>query len=142
LIWYLYTLARYFDPTPTLWLNSLGISAIIGTGLYLSTAHASRSRTQLGRWQIFRFYLMPFCVSSFAALIKGRGFLLVFHPTLADNAMAFGVVLLFVAVVALSRVLEARPEPETREAGTRGSRRPAGDLVGVGHEYVRHEAGK
>ena len=32
------------------------------------------------RWQIFRLFLMPFCVSSFAALVKDAGFLLVFPP--------------------------------------------------------------
>ena len=31
---------------------------------------------------------MPFCVSSFAALIKGHGFVLVFHPSARDNLLA------------------------------------------------------
>ena len=37
LIWYLVVLVRYFDPHPRLWLTSLGISAIIGVALYVST---------------------------------------------------------------------------------------------------------
>jgi hypothetical protein len=103
LVWYLVVLVRYFDATPALWINSLGISAIIGTGLYLSTAHAGRTRTLLDRWQTFRLYLMPLCVSSFAALIKGRGFVLVFHPDLAGNLLAFGLVAALCAVVWLAK---------------------------------------
>jgi hypothetical protein len=36
LIWYLATVIHHFDPTPAIWLNALGISAIIGVALYLS----------------------------------------------------------------------------------------------------------
>jgi hypothetical protein len=96
LVWYLFVLARYFDGNPRLWLSSLGISGIIGTALYLSTARAGRARVRLERWQIARFYLMPFCVSSFAALIKGRGFVLVFHPSARDNLLAASACALFV----------------------------------------------
>ncbi|HEX2878757.1 MAG TPA: hypothetical protein VHO25_04395 [Polyangiaceae bacterium] len=103
LIWYLVVLVRYFDASPALWFNSLGISAIIGTALYLSTAHAGHTRTRLDRWQIFRLYLMPLCVSSFAALIKGRGFVLVLHPDLEGNLLAFGLVSALCAVVWLAK---------------------------------------
>jgi hypothetical protein len=103
LIWWGFTAARYFDPSPRLWLSSLGISAIIGSGLYLSTVHGGRTRTRLEPWQIVRLFLMPFCVSSFAALIKGRGFVLVLHPTLADNASAALGCSAFVAACALAR---------------------------------------
>ena len=116
LIWYLVVLVLYFEPSPLLWLNSLGISAIIGTGLVLSTAYAGRSRTALDRWQMFRLYLMPFCVSSFAALIKGRGFVLVFHPTLLGNAMALGLVAGFV-LLALGARAAGRREPSLGSPG-------------------------
>ena len=107
LIWYGFVLARYFDPSLALWLSSLGISAIIGTGLYLSTALGGRTRTQLEPWQVVRLYMMPFCVSSFAALIKGRGFILVFDPSLAANALALGGCAAFVGCAALARRLRA-----------------------------------
>ena len=97
LIWYLYALVRYFDASATLWLSSVGISAIVGTALYLSTAHAGKTRVRLERWQIARLYLMPICVSSFAALIKGHGFILVFHPSLRDNVIAATACALFLA---------------------------------------------
>jgi hypothetical protein len=105
LIWYLYALFRYFDPSAVLWLSSLGISAIIGTALYISTARAGRVPVRLDRWQIVRFYLMPLCVSSFAALIKGHGFILVFHPSLRDNVIAATACALFIAACAALRAV-------------------------------------
>lgn len=107
--WYLGVVVRYFEPSPGLWLNSLGISAIIGTGLVLSTAYAGDRRTALDRWQVFRLYLMPFCVSSFAALIKGRGFVLVFHPSIRDNVSALAPIAVFVLTVLALRTGTRRP---------------------------------
>jgi len=113
LLWYLYVLARYFDASPTLWLSSLGISAIVGTALYLSTARAGETRVRLERWQIARLYLMPFCVSSFAALIKGRGFILIFHPSVRDNLLAVSLCGLFVSgTLALGRRPLAAGNPD------------------------------
>jgi hypothetical protein len=103
LIWWGFAAARCFDPSPRLWLSSLGLSLVIGTGLYLSTVHGGRTRMQLEPWQVARLYLMPFCVSSFAALIKGRGFVLVFYPTFSEN---FGPALgcaVFVLAATLTR---------------------------------------
>lgn len=107
LIWYGFVLARYFDPSARLWLSSLGISAIIGTGLYLSTAHGGRTRTRLETWQVVRLYMMPFCVSSFAALIKGRNFVLVFDPSLAANMAAGAGCAAFVGAAIAARRLRA-----------------------------------
>ncbi len=112
LIWYVGALIPCFDPSPTLWLSSLGISAIIGTGLYLSTAYAGPTKTELGRFQIFRLYLMPLCVSSFAALIKGHGFVLVLHPTLAGNLRPLITCALFLSLVrAVKRFAPPRATP-------------------------------
>jgi hypothetical protein len=105
LLWYGFVLARYFDPSVRLWLSSLGISAIIGTGLYLSTAHGGRTRTRLEPWQVARLYMMPFCVSSFAALIKGRGFILVFDPSWRANLVAGAGCAAFVGSALLARRL-------------------------------------
>lgn len=105
LIWWGFVFARYFDPSVRLWLSSLGIAAIIGTGLYLSTAHGGRSRTRLEPWQIARLYMMPFCVSSFAALIKGKNFVLVFDPSLGANLLALSGCAAFVGAALLARRL-------------------------------------
>ena len=99
-IWYLVVLVRYFDPSPRLWLTSLGLSLIIGFALYLSTT-AGTNRVKLGFWPTFRLFLMPFCVSSFAALVKGKGFVLIFSPIPGETITALGLCLLLWAVVAL-----------------------------------------
>jgi hypothetical protein len=111
LIWYLLVLVRYFDPSPRLWLTSLGLSAIIGVALVLSTA-GTNATTKLDRWQIFRLFLMPFCVSSFAALVKDRGFILVFSLDWRDLVIGGVLILTFLAAVRLARSV-ARTENKT-----------------------------
>jgi hypothetical protein len=101
LIWYLMVLIRYFDPRPSLWLTSLGLSGIIGYALYLSTAASGKQKLTLDRWQLFRLFLMPFCVSSFAALVKNEGFILIFSPKAGENMAAVVLCLLLVATVKL-----------------------------------------
>lgn len=104
LIWYLVVLWRHFEAVTSLWLNSLAMSVLIGTALYLSTVHSGRVVT-LDRWQVFRLYLMPFCVSSYAALIKGRDFVLIFHPTLGDNLLPLALIgALWAVVFAVQRL--------------------------------------
>ena len=98
-LWYLVVLVRYFDPNPRLWLTSLGLSLIIGFALYISTTAAGNKKVQLEFWQTFRLFLMPFCVSSFAALVKGRGFVLVFSPNSIEIAVALGLCVLLCAAV-------------------------------------------
>lgn len=75
LAWYVAIVAQYFDPSPMLWISSVGISLVIGLALNLSTRQANHKPD---RWVIFRLFLMPFCVSSYSALIKGKGFILLF----------------------------------------------------------------
>ena len=77
LAWYVAIVGRYFDPMPTLWLSSIGIAGIIGFALTLAT---QQQGLKPDRWVLFRLYLFPFCVSSYSALIKGEGFILLF-PT-------------------------------------------------------------
>ena len=89
-IWYMVVLVRYFDPSPWLWLTSLGISVIVGVALVLSTTTSSQNQVKLDRWQTFRLFLMPLCVSSFAALVKGKGFVLIFSPNLNETLIALG----------------------------------------------------
>jgi len=92
-------LVRYFDPTPRLWLTSLGLSGIIGIALYISTAAAGKERVKLGLWPTFRLFLMPFCVSSFSALVKGKNFVLIFSPHPAEILFAAGLCALLCVVV-------------------------------------------
>ena len=104
-IWYIVVLVRYFDPSPRLWLTSLGVAIIVGVALYLSTTSAGSSKVSLDSWQTFRLFLMPFCVSSFAALVKGRGFILIFSPNPNEIIVAVALCALLCGVVfALKRV--------------------------------------
>ena len=103
LIWYAVTVAAQFDANPRLWLTSLGLSAIIGVALWISTRSSSTGTTELDRWQVVRLFMMPFCVSSFAALVKDDGYVLVFPPSAALNALGFGLIALFVVAVLLLR---------------------------------------
>jgi hypothetical protein len=118
LIWYLVVLVRYFDPNPQLWLTSVGLSLIIGYALFLSTTAAGSNKVRLDRWQTFRLFLMPFCVSSFAALVKGRGFILVFSPKLGEILIAAALCALLAGTVALLRrhrcQASAVPQPPSK----------------------------
>jgi len=98
-IWYVVNVALHFDPHPRLWLTSIGLSAIIGTALVISTQPATGKRAQLDRWVVFRLFLMPFCVSSFAALVKDAGYLLVFPPSLQANLAGLGLIAIFLGAV-------------------------------------------
>jgi hypothetical protein len=98
LLWYLTTLYFHFDPSPRLWLNSAGISVVIGIALQLSVARTSGPPPD--KWQTFRLFLMPFCVSSFSSLIKGTGYWLIIPPRLVEVGTAVGICLLFLLFVA------------------------------------------
>jgi hypothetical protein len=104
LLWYLVVAARYFDPNPRLWMTSLGLSLIIGFALILNARIGMPSGRQVDKWQAFRFFMMPFCVSSFAALVKGRGFFLVLSPNFTDVALGVGACAGFMAAVYISRL--------------------------------------
>jgi hypothetical protein len=101
LIWYVATVVRHFDPAPAIWLNALGISAIIGVALYLSVREPGRPKPD--RWTVLRLFLMPFCVSSFSQLIKGRGFVLIFPPDPREIAVTLALCAAFVGTVAILR---------------------------------------
>jgi hypothetical protein len=89
-------LVRHFDPSLRIWLTSMGLAAIVGTGLYISsTAHGNK----LACWQIVRLYLMPFFVSSFLALVKGKNFILIFSPNSMEILVALGLCALFCLAV-------------------------------------------
>ncbi len=108
-IWYVVNVTNHFETRPRLWLTSVGLSAIIGTALLIGMRASSRGTTELEGWQIFRLYLMPFCVSSFSALVKDAGYLLVFPPTLKENLIGLALIALFIALVlALKAVKRCR----------------------------------
>ena len=110
--WYLVVLVRYFDPDPRLWLTSFGMGAIVGVALYVSTTVSERVRARLGFWPTARLFMMPFFVSSFAALVKGKGFILVFSPRAADLLWGGGLCVALVALTAAARRFHGSVQPE------------------------------
>lgn len=107
-IWYSITIAWYFDPSPKLWLTSLGIGSMMGFGLLFSTTGFPFAPINLGRWQVSRFFFMPFCVSSFSAIVKGHGFTFIVFPTSRQTAIAVTTCATFcLLVVTLKRMKSA-----------------------------------
>lgn len=102
-IWYVVNVTAHFDANPRLWLTSCGLSAIVGIALVISTRNAARGTMALDRWQVFRLFLMPFCVSSFAALVKDAGYVLVFPPTLGANLAGLGAIAAFLVAQRVAR---------------------------------------
>jgi len=96
LIWYVTVVCFHFDPSVKIWINSIGISAVIGTGLMLSVSSSKREKD---RWQAFRLYLMPFCVSSFSALIKDQGFIVFISPNIKETIVSVSCCVLFILVI-------------------------------------------
>src|SRR5215213_7456348 len=109
-IWWAVVLVRYFDPRPGIWLTSLGLSVIIGVALLINTTASGRNRVRLEPWPTFRLFLTPFCVSSFAALVKGRQFVLIFSPRWDENLAALALCAgLGVIVLAARRLVGSEP---------------------------------
>ncbi len=107
LIWYLVSVYYYFDPSPAIWLNSVGISLVIGVALQLSVS--SPLSWGENKWQTFRLFLMPFGVSSFSSLIKGQGYFLIIPPQPVVCAVSLGLCLIFILLVLMAKRL--LPEP-------------------------------
>jgi hypothetical protein len=103
LIWYLVTVVAHFDASPGIWLSSLGISAVVGVALLLSVRGESAAPSN--RWQTFRLFLMPFCVSSFSALIKGQGYILVLPSRTSELYLSLVLCAAFIlSVYVLKRI--------------------------------------
>lgn len=103
LIWYVIVVCFHFDPSVKIWINSIGISAVIGTGLMLSV---SSSKGEKDHWQAFRLYLMPFCVSSFSALIKEEGFIVFISPNLTETIVSVSCCVLFLLVILVVKLFK------------------------------------
>ncbi|NIB43079.1 hypothetical protein HBA55_25950 [Pseudomaricurvus alkylphenolicus] len=111
LIWYLCIAALYLDTSASLWLNSLGISLLVGYALFLSTGPGTLQRIKQQFWQSLRLFLCPFLVSSFSSLVKGKGFFLLFSPHLFDNLTGFAACLTFLITVQGATLLHRNKAP-------------------------------
>ena len=105
LAWYIAIVICYFDRSPSLWLSSLGIAGIIGFALNLATQQQGQ---EADRWVVFRLYVFPFCVSSYSALIKGKGFFFLFPTELASLGCGIMACLFILAFHRASKMISGR----------------------------------
>ena len=105
LAWYLAIVALCWDPSPVLWSSSLGISVLVGFALVLATRQPSQKREG---WVVFRLFLVPFCVSSYSALIRGKGFILVFPADFTDLLTGLLACVAVIALHVVCRVVSLR----------------------------------
>ncbi|MBI4784406.1 MAG: hypothetical protein HY785_24260 [Oscillatoriophycideae cyanobacterium NC_groundwater_1537_Pr4_S-0.65um_50_18] len=105
LIWYSTIVYFYFDPALKIWINAIGISAVIGTGLLLSVSSGAAEKNH---WQTFRLYLMPFCVSSFSSLIKDRGFFVFLSPKTSETIASTLCCALFLSTIWVIKTVKNR----------------------------------
>ena len=76
---------------------------VVGLALLVSTRASLAPGARIDNWGVFRLFLMPFCVSSFAALVKGRGFILIFPPSWQENLFGIAAAATFVALTLVLR---------------------------------------
>jgi hypothetical protein len=108
LIWYCVTLYYYFDSSLGIWLNSIGISIVIGIALLLSVSTSNSQ--QKDHWQRFRLFIVPFCVSSFSSLIKGQGFILIVPPKPIEQIASVGACIIFLIFVFFVKKIATKDE--------------------------------
>jgi hypothetical protein len=94
-IWYAWFLLLYFDPNPGLWLTSTGVAVLVGFALMMSTGPVTQERFKTKFWECFRLFLCPLMVSSFSALVKGEGFIIVLSPLWWENLAGIALVGMF-----------------------------------------------
>ncbi len=99
LIWYTVFVSLYFDPTPAMWFSSLGLSVFIGFALLLGLEDSPRRWRQIERWRVIRLFVIPFCVSSFAASVKGHAFIVIFSPHPGEDLLTLGACAVFLVIV-------------------------------------------
>ena len=106
LIWYLYFVSKCFELDLELWRLSLGIALLVGFVLNINAFCSLRGIINAtNKWQIFRFFAITFCVSSFPVLIKEKSFLLFFSLSLKENLIALSLCMLFLFLTWISKLV-------------------------------------
>ena len=109
-IWYLTIITFHFDNDPEIWFSALGISIIIGIALVLSTTCWPIEIKKLNVRQTLRLFIIPFCVSSYATLIKGQGFTFIFPPEIKTSSIAVLAIIVFITFLFVAKKLAVKPE--------------------------------
>jgi len=105
LLWYLYFVYKYFEPDVELWVRSLGIALLVGFVLNINAFCSIKGMVNTpNKWQTFRFFAIPFCVSSFPVLVNDKDFFLFFSPILKENMIALSLCLAFLSLACVSHL--------------------------------------
>lgn len=105
LIWYAVTMARHATANPDIWLGAAGVAGVVGVILAANAIPPGGTWRALGFWPAARFFLIPFCVSSFSAVMREVGFVVIFPRNVADNLAAGGAVAAFLLLCGAARRL-------------------------------------
>lgn len=105
LVWYIAIVIQYFEPHFSMWISSIGIAVLIGFALNLATSQKGQIRD---KWVILRLYIFPFCVSSYSALIKDKGFFLLFPTEFKPITIAVSSCAIFISFTIFCRLLHKK----------------------------------
>jgi len=108
-LWYLAMMARHPPGALATWVNAAGIAAVVGMSLLANASPPGGSPRSLRFWPTARFFLIPFCVSSFSTTMRASGLVLVFSRDLADNLLGAGAIAGLLVVRSLARLSRATP---------------------------------
>ena len=98
-LWYLFFLVRYFRWDVSLWGTSLFMSIIVGIALNFNAFGSLEEIRKGDKWKVIRFFIIPFCVSSYPLLIEGQNFILIFSPNIIENVLALLPISIFIIIV-------------------------------------------
>lgn len=92
LIWYLAEVIRAGGAPPEDWLTAGGIALVVGGILTANALNPGQRLTELGGWKLFRFHLIPFCVSSFSLITQGKGYWILLPPSAEAVLVNLGLI--------------------------------------------------
>jgi len=99
LFWYLFFLVRYFRWDVSLWGTTLFMSVFVGIALNFNAFGSVEEIRKENKWKIARYFIIPFCVSSYPLLIKNQNFILIFSPNIIENVLALIPISIFLIAI-------------------------------------------
>lgn len=87
-IWYAFIVYQYFQMNLLIWVNATFMALLIGFAL---NANARMNNRRVDWATQVRFYLFPFCVSSYSALAKGGDFFFIFPYDFQQSLLGLGI---------------------------------------------------
>ncbi len=104
-------MARHATASLAVWLNAAGIAAAIGVILAANAIPPGQQWRDLGFWPLARFFLIPFCVSSYSAVMNRIGLVLIFPIAVEDNLTGAAAIVGFLLICLAARAVASRDYP-------------------------------